>query len=157
MRERREDGYEIDTDAGRLDVALVHRWLSTDAYWAMGRPADVVAASVANSVCFGVYAPDGAPAGFARVVTDHATFAWLCDVYIDPAARGLGLGTWLAQTVVAEIRDRGVRRIILATRDAHTVYEKAGFALLAEPARWMEIDLRGTDYGRVTSATVKEP
>ena len=76
------------------------------------------------------------------------TFAWLCDVYIDPAARGLGLGTWLAQTVVTELRDRGLPRIILATRDAHTVYEKAGFVVLAEPARWMEIDVRGTGYGR---------
>ena len=148
MLVRREDGHEIDTDAGRLDVALVHRWLATDAYWAMGRPADVVARSVANSVCFGMYALDGPQGGFARVVTDHATFAWLCDVYIAPDARALGLGTWLAQAVVTEMRGRGLPRIILATRDAHTIYEKAGFVPLAEPARWMEIDVRGTGYGR---------
>ena len=153
MRTRREDGYEIDTTAGRLDLDLVTRWLATDAYWALGRPADVIARSVANSISFGVYAPgadtdDGGQVAFARVVTDHATFAWLCDVYVAPESRGLGLGTWLARTVVAHLHELGVRRLILATRDAHTVYEQAGFLPLAAPDRWMEIDLRGTEPGR---------
>jgi GNAT superfamily N-acetyltransferase len=148
MRTRREDGYEIDTTAGRLDLDLVTRWLATDAYWALGRPADVIARSVANSICFGVYAPSadvGGQVAFARVVSDEATFAWLCDVYVAPGARGLGLGTWLARTAVAHLRELGVRRLVLATRDAHTVYEQAGFVPLARPDRWMEIDLRGTD------------
>jgi GNAT superfamily N-acetyltransferase len=145
MRTRREDGYEIDTTAQRLDLDLVTRWLATDAYWAVGRTADAIARSVANSICFGIYAPDTGPqVGFARVVSDLATFAWLCDVYVAPDARGLGLGTWLARTAVGHLHDLGVRRLILATRDAHTVYEQAGFAPLARPDRWMEIDLRGT-------------
>jgi GNAT superfamily N-acetyltransferase len=142
MRTRRDDDYEIDTTAGRLDLDLVTRWLSTDAYWAVGRPADAIARSVANSVCFGVYDPAGGQVGFARVITDTATFAWLCDVYIAREARGLGLGTWLAQTTVAHLHELGVPRLILATLDAHGVYEKAGFVPLADPGRWMEIDLR---------------
>jgi GNAT superfamily N-acetyltransferase len=145
---RRPDGYEIDTSPERLDVALVHRWLSTDAYWALGRPAETVVSSVANSLCFAVYAPDGAQIGFARVVTDHSTFAWICDVYIARETRGDGLGTWLAQTVTDSLRSAGITRIILATADAHAVYEKAGFAPLAEPSRWMEIDVRTTRGGR---------
>jgi len=148
MRTRREDGYEIDPTAGRIDLDLVTRWLATDAYWAVGRSADMVARSAANSLCFGIYAPTGEQVGFARVITDQATFAWLCDVYIEPGVRGLGLGTWLARTAVSHVRDLGVPRLILATRDAHAVYEKAGFVPLAAPDRWMQIDLRGTDEGR---------
>ena len=145
---RRPDGYEIDTSPGRLEVDQVHRWLSTDAYWSLGRPAATVAVSVANSVNFGVYAPTGEQVGFARAVTDNATFAWVCDVYVARSARGQGLGTWLAQAVVDEMRATGVPRIILATADAHAVYEKAGFTPLVEPGRWMEIDLRPTRGGR---------
>ena len=148
MLVRRPDGYEIDTSPGRLEADQVHRWLSTDAYWALGRPAAPVAASVGNSVCFGVYAPSGEQVGFARAVTDHATFAWVCDVYVDRAARGHGLGSWLAQSVVDEMRAAGVSRIILATADAHAIYEKAGFTPLVEPGRWMEIDIRPTRGGR---------
>lgn len=142
MLTRREDGYEIDTTAERLDVDLVTRWLTTDAYWAVGRSADVIARSIANSLCFGVYAPTGEQVAVARVVTDEATFAWLCDVYVDRGSRGLGLGTWLSRTAVADLRDRGVPRLVLATMDAHTVYQQAGFVPLANPGRWMEIDLR---------------
>jgi GNAT superfamily N-acetyltransferase len=142
MMTQRHDGYEIDTDPARLDVARVHQWLSTDAYWAMGRPADVVARSIEGSLCFGVYGNDGAQVGFARVVTDGATFAWLCDVYVAPSARGVGLGTWLVQVVRDRMQAMGVRRILLATADAHGVYARVGFAPLADPGRWMEIDQR---------------
>lgn len=148
MLVRRSDGYEIDTSLERLEVDRVHRWLSTDAYWALGRPAATVIASIATSVCFGVYAPGGEQVGFARAVTDNATFAWICDVYVAPVARGQGLGTWLAQTAVYELQSAGVTRIVLATADAHNIYEKAGFTPLAEPGRWMEIDLRSTRGGR---------
>ena len=144
MLTRRPDGYEIDTSQGRLDLAHVHRWLSTDAYWARGRTAEGVARSVEGSVCYGVYAPDGAQVGFARVVTDHATFAWLCDVYIAGAVRGIGLGTWLVRVVREHLHEGGVPRILLATADAHDIYAKAGFAPLGLPNRWMEIDLRDT-------------
>jgi GNAT superfamily N-acetyltransferase len=105
-------------------------------------------AAIAGSDNYGVYAPDGAQVGFARVVTDHATFAWLCDVYIDRSVRALGLGTWLAQTVTDHVRVGGVARLVLATRDAHTVYEKAGFTPLLDATRWMEIDLRPTAPSR---------
>jgi GNAT superfamily N-acetyltransferase len=139
---RRDDGYEIDTTTDRIDVDLVHRWLSTDAYWAIGRSAQAVATSVANSTCYGVYSPGGQQVGFARAVHDDATFAWICDVYIDRSARGQGLGTWLAQSIVDHLQGRGLPRLMLATADAHEVYRKAGFAELLRPSRWMEIDHR---------------
>jgi GNAT superfamily N-acetyltransferase len=143
LRRLRADGYEIDTSVARLDVPRIHRWLSTDAYWALGRPAEVVAASIEGSECFGVYAPSTEQVGFARTVTDRATFGWLCDVYIAPEARGKGLGTWLVEVVRDHLFATGVRRLVLATADAHGVYAKAGFSPLAIPGRWMEIDQRG--------------
>jgi GNAT superfamily N-acetyltransferase len=139
---RRDDGYEMDPSPDRLDLALVCHWISTDAYWARGRPADVIIRSVRGSRCFGVYAPDGAQVAFARVVTDDATFAWLCDVYVAPDARGIGIGTWLVRLVRDHLHSRGLLRMVLATADAHGVYERVGFAPLAHPERWMEVDLR---------------
>ncbi|QMU77908.1 N-acetyltransferase [Streptacidiphilus sp. PB12-B1b] len=132
------DGYEISTDPARLDAALVHRWLSQDAYWALGRSREKQDQAIAGSLNFGVYhRASGAQTGYARVVTDRATFAWLCDVYIAPAARGRGLGTALAAAVRDHLAPYGLRRIMLATADAHRVYARAGFAPLAEPERWM--------------------
>jgi GNAT superfamily N-acetyltransferase len=138
------NGFELSTDPARIDVARVHRWLSEDAYWAKGRPYDVVARSIANSLVFGVYRPrpDGEQVAFARVVTDGATFAWLCDVYVDRAVRGAGLGTWLATAARDALAERGVRRIILATLDAHDVYAKVGFEAIPDPRRYMEYDRR---------------
>jgi GNAT superfamily N-acetyltransferase len=139
----RADGYELSTDPARLDVDLVHRWLSTDAYWALGRNREAVARTFAGSLGYGVYRPgNGGQVAVARVVTDRVTFAWLCDVYVDPAERGRGLGTWLAGAVRDHLADLGVRRVLLATEDAHGVYGKLGFAPLADPRRWMELDLR---------------
>lgn len=139
----RHDGYELSTDPSRIDVDRVHHWLSTDAYWALGRPRGVVERAIAGSLVFGVYRPgDGEQVAFARVVTDEATFAWLCDVYVDRVARGIGLGTWLVGCVRDHLTTAGVRRILLATLDAHGVYEKLGFAPLAAPDRWMEFDRR---------------
>lgn len=132
------DAYLISDDPDRLDLGLVHRWLSTDAYWALGRPRDVVERSAAESVNLGLYR-DGTQLGYARVVTDHATFAWLCDVYLDPAIRGAGLGTWFVGAICDEVRGWGTSRIILATRDAHGLYAKFGFTPMAEPERWMEL------------------
>lgn len=137
------DGYEISTDASRLDSALVHRWLSEDTYWAMGRSAEKHETAVAGSTSFGVYdmttgdTTTGAQVGYARVVTDHATFAWLCDVYIAREARGHGLGTALAAAVRDHMEPFGVRRIMLATADAHGVYERVGFAPITDPEKWM--------------------
>ncbi len=114
------DGYEISTDPARLDPALIHQWLSEDAYWALGRSREKQDRAIAGSLNFGVYArPSGAQLGYARVATDYATFAWLCDVYIAPAARGRGLGTALAAAVRDHLAPYGLRRIMLAAADAH--------------------------------------
>lgn len=135
----RDDGYELSSDPRRIDVERVHRWLSTDAYWAIGRARDVVVRSIMASSVFGVYRPaDGAQVAFARAVTDGATFAWLCDVYVDPAERGRGIATWMVGAVRDDLFARGVRKILLATADAHGVYAKVGFNPLEEPDRWME-------------------
>jgi GNAT superfamily N-acetyltransferase len=140
---RRDDGHEIDTSTDRLDVPRIHQWLSTDAYWALGRPAEVVKKAIAGSVCFGMYDPAGEQVGFCRMVTDGATFAWLCDVYVSRSSRGKGLGTWMARVAHDHVLGLGVSRIILATADAHEVYAKIGFAPMSKPERWMEVDLRG--------------
>jgi GNAT superfamily N-acetyltransferase len=139
----RDDGYVLSTDPARIDLDRVHSWLSTDAYWAKGRPRETVARSIEASTVFGIYRPqDGRQVAFARAVTDGATFAWLCDVYVDPGERGRGLGTWLAVATKAHFQETGVRRVLLATWDAHGVYAKAGYAPLAVPEQWMELDLR---------------
>ncbi|MFI5999584.1 GNAT family N-acetyltransferase [Streptomyces sp. NPDC051366] len=132
------DGYELSTDPARLDAELIHRWLSQDAYWALGRSREKQDQAIAGSLNFGVYdTASGAQLGYARVVTDRATFAWLCDVYIDPAVRGKGLGTGLAAAVRDHLAPYGLRRVLLATADAHAVYAKAGFAPMAQPGKWM--------------------
>ena len=131
------DQVEINTEHSRLDVAYVHRYLSEQCYWALGRSREIVEKSIANSLCFGVYAGDR-QIGFARVVTDYATFAWLCDVFIDDACRGQGLGKRLVIAVVAHPELQGLRNFILATRDAHELYRQyGGFASLSAPDRWM--------------------
>ncbi|MBQ1072599.1 GNAT family N-acetyltransferase [Micromonospora sp. C31] len=147
----RDDGYLLSTEADRIDLDLVHHWLSTDAYWAIGRDRETVARAFAGSVPFGVYRPgDGRQVAVARVITDRATFAWLCDVYVDPGERGRGLGSWLAVAVRDHLAELGVRRILLATADAHAVYAKVGFATLADPHRWMQLDQREQQVNRVT-------
>jgi GNAT superfamily N-acetyltransferase len=132
------DGYEISTDPARLDVELIHQWLAGDAYWALGRPREKQDLAIANSLNFGAYdTASGAQLGYARVVTDQATFAWLCDVYVAPAARGKGLGTALAIAVRDHLAPYGLSNVLLATTDAHAVYAKAGFAPLPKPEKWM--------------------
>ncbi|MHC6628573.1 GNAT family N-acetyltransferase [Streptomyces globosus] len=134
------DGYEISADPSRLDVARIHRWLSEDAYWALGRSREKQEAAIAGSLNFGVYASaSGEQAAYARVVTDRATFAWLCDVYVDPAVRGKGLGGALVGAVRAHLEPFGLRRILLATADAHEVYARQGFEPLAFPQKWMAL------------------
>ncbi|MGE7385459.1 GNAT family N-acetyltransferase [Streptomyces sp. NPDC004126] len=132
------DGYEISTDPDRLDNERVHRWLSEDAYWALGRSRESHDRAVGSSLNFGAYdSASGAQLGYARIVTDLATFAWLCDVYVDPGARGKGLGGALVEAVKAHLAPYGLRRIMLATADAHEVYARAGFAPLATVEKWM--------------------
>ncbi|WP_200302842.1 GNAT family N-acetyltransferase [Streptomyces adelaidensis] len=137
------EGYEISADFERVDVGRVHHWLSTDAYWAIGRPREKQESAMRGSLNFGVYeVGSGEQVAYARVVTDRATFAWLCDVYVDPAARGKGLGTALVAGVREHLRPYGLRRILLATHDAHGVYAKLGFAPLAKPDTWMALVLQ---------------
>jgi GNAT superfamily N-acetyltransferase len=126
IRTEQRDGYTLSTDQARLDVDAIHAFLTT-CYWSAGIPRATVARAVANSVGFGLYAPDGAQVGFTRVITDHATFAYLCDVYVLDAHRGHGLGVWMVGFVMADPLLQGLRRVSLCTRDAHGLYEKFGF------------------------------
>ena len=137
VRISRVNTYDIRTDPARLDLDAIHDFLSRT-YWSPGVPKAVVARAIANSVCFGVFHGD-AQVGFARVITDKATFAYLSDVYILEAHRGLGLSRRLMQAVRAHPDLQGLRRMMLATRDAHALYAKFGFKPLAVPERFMEI------------------
>ncbi|MGW7279567.1 GNAT family N-acetyltransferase [Streptomyces sp. NPDC054844] len=134
------EGYEISTDPDRIDAGRVHHWLSTDAYWALGRSREKQDRAIEGSLNFGVYdAVSGEQVAYARVVTDRATFAWLCDVYVDPSVRAKGLGTALVAAVRERLLPDGMRRILLATHDAHGVYEKLGFTALDRPDQWMAL------------------
>lgn len=131
-------GYVVSTDPERLDRAAVHRWLSEEAYWAVGRSREKQERAIEGSLNFGLYEEgSGEQVGYARVVTDRATFAWLCDVFVAPRARGRGLGTALAAAVRDDLAGLGLRRVMLATRDAHEVYAKVGFAPMTKPEKWM--------------------
>jgi GNAT superfamily N-acetyltransferase len=134
------EGYEISTDPARVDRERVHHWLSTDAYWALGRPREQQDRAIEGSLNFGVFdTVSGEQVAYARVITDRATFGWLCDVYVDPSVRGKGVGSALVAAVREELRSFGVRRVLLATQDAHGVYAKLGFAPLERPERWMAL------------------
>ncbi|WP_445284045.1 GNAT family N-acetyltransferase [Streptomyces sp. DSM 118148] len=132
------DGYEFSADTGRVDVDRVHGWLSSDAYWALGRPREKHERAMAESVNFGVYdAASGEQVAYARVVTDRALFAWLADVYVDPAVRGKGVGTAFVGLIREHLRPYGLRRILLATEDAQEVYARLGFRPVDHPGHWM--------------------
>ncbi|MGW0612475.1 GNAT family N-acetyltransferase [Streptomyces sp. NPDC002788] len=134
------EGYEISTDPGRIDRERVHHWLSTDAYWALGRPRETQDRAIEGSLNFGVYqTASREQVAYARVITDRATFGWLCDVYVDPSVRGKGVGGALVAAVRDELREYGVRRVLLATHDAHGVYAQHGFAALERPEDWMAL------------------
>jgi GNAT superfamily N-acetyltransferase len=128
--------YRISTDPDRLDVAAIHAYL-VRSYWAEGIPLSVVARSLVGSLCFGLF--EKRQVGFARVVTDRATFAHLCDVYVLEEARGQGLGKWLIEVVTQHPDLKGLRRFTLGTRDAHGLYSQFGFAPVRAPERAMEI------------------
>ena len=136
--EVRRNGYIISTDLQLLDITAIHAYL-TRSYWSPGVPREVVERAVAGSLCFGLYAADGAQVGFARAITDGATFAYLADVYVLEEYQGQGLGVWLIETVLAHPSLQGLRRVLLATRDAHGLYAKFGFHAPARPEIYMEI------------------
>jgi GNAT superfamily N-acetyltransferase len=129
--------YEISTDRSRLDVDRIHRFLANDAYWSPGVAREVVERSIAGSLPFGVYTAGGEQVGFARVVTDYATFAWIADVYIEADHRGHGLGKRLVAAMLEHPELRGLRRWMLGTADAHGLYRQFGFDALARPQRFM--------------------
>ena len=129
--------YRVTTDASQFDADAIHDYLSRESYWAQGRSRETVIKSIANSVCFGVL--HGAEqAGFARVITDKATFAYLADVFIVPAQQGQGLGKWLMECILSHPELQGLRRWSLVTQDAHNLYARHGFTPVLHPERWME-------------------
>jgi GNAT superfamily N-acetyltransferase len=136
--ERRRGEFVISTDRARVDLGVVHEFL-TNCYWAKGIPRDVVARSIEHSLCFGVYDGKGQQVGFARVISDFATYAYLGDVFILDSHRGQGLGKWLMECIMQHPALQGLRRWSLVTRDAHGLYEQFGFTPLAAPERYMEL------------------
>ena len=139
------DGYRLSSDPADLQIEAIHAYL-VRSYWSPGIPLRTVAKAILNSVCVGAYGPDGAQVGFARLVTDHATFAYLADVYVLEAHRGKGLSRALVETLLAPDDVQGLRRIMLATRDAHGLYAKLGFEPVTDPKPLMQI-MRKDIYG----------
>jgi GNAT superfamily N-acetyltransferase len=138
FHETSHHGFLFTDDRSRLDAELIYRYLNEESYWAKGVSRDIVLRSIENSLCIGVYAPNGNQVGLARVITDSATFAWLCDVFILDAHRGHGLGKALIQSVLAHPRLQTIRRMGLGTLDAHGLYAQFGFTAIAQPERHME-------------------
>jgi GNAT superfamily N-acetyltransferase len=136
--EHRRGEFLISTDPARLDLDVIHGFL-TNCYWAKGIPRELVARSIEHSLCFGVYDGSGAQVGFAKVISDFATYAYVADVFVLESHRGRGLGKALMQCVVQHPSLQGLRRWSLSTRDAHTLYAQVGFTQLSFPDRYMEI------------------
>ena len=135
--ETHKDNFTISTDPARLDMDAVCDFL-TRAYWALGRPRERTERALANSLVFGLYAGEK-QIGLARVVSDYAVFAYLCDVFIHEEYRTHGLGKWLIETVMSHPDLQGLRRWTLATRDAHGLYRQFGWDTMQNPEKWMEI------------------
>lgn len=136
------DRFLLSSLGHRLQLDRIHRFLSTEAYWCLGIPKNTVASAIQNSLCVGIYDQTSTPesqVAFARVVTDLATFAWICDVYVEKEARGHALGKWLIEAILRHPDLQGLRRICLATKDAHELYRKYGFKVTESPGNWMEI------------------
>jgi GNAT superfamily N-acetyltransferase len=136
--EHRRDGFLISTDPARLDLDVVHDFL-TNCYWAKGIPREVVARSMEHALCFGIYDNGGEQVGFARVISDFATIAYVGDVFVVEAHRGRGLGKWLMQCITRHPALQNLRRWILTTRDAHGLYSQVGFTPVKAPERFMEL------------------
>lgn len=136
ITEHRKGEFVVSTDKNRIDLDVVHNFL-TESYWAKGISRQVVARSIENSLCFGVYG-DGKQVGFARVISDCATFAYIGDVFVLDSHRGHGLGKWLMECIMAHPRLQGLRRWSLVTADAHGLYTKFGFTPLKAPEKYME-------------------
>ena len=134
---QQHNGYTISTDKSMFELETVHEFLTHSSYWAKGRSLDAVRKSIAHSLCFGLF-KGTQQVGFARVVTDYATFAWVCDFFILEEYRGDGLGKWLIEYIVAYPELNGLKNMVLATKDAHEMYRKYGaFKELSVPKKWM--------------------
>ena len=136
--ERRRGKFLISTDPARLNLDVIHGFL-TNCYWAKGVPRDVVERSIEHALCFGVYDGSGAQVGFARVISDFATIAYVGDVFVLDAHRGHGLGKWLMESITQHPALQNLRRWILTTRDAHGLYLQIGFTPVKFPERYMEL------------------
>ncbi|MEA3326899.1 MAG: GNAT family N-acetyltransferase [Chloroflexota bacterium] len=135
--ETKREMFCISTDQEKLQIEVIHRYLTEEAYWSTGRTFEMTLKSIKNSLCFGVYDQES-QIGFARVVTDYTIFAYLCDVFILEEYQGQGLGKWLTETILNVLDEEGVRWTMLATRDAHELYgEYGGFQKLYLPEKWM--------------------
>lgn len=130
--------YEVSDETARIDAGVVHGFLTGESYWAQHIPRATTERAIANSLCFGLY-HGREQVGFARVVTDRATFGYLCDVFVAPAHRGHGVGRWLVSCVLQHPDLQGLRRLCLVTRDAHGLYQPFGFRAMPDPARYLEI------------------
>jgi GNAT superfamily N-acetyltransferase len=137
MRVDGPGGYWVSDDPALLDVPRIHAWISERSYWARDRPYDVMARAIEHSLSVGLYAPDGALAGYARLVTDRATFAWLCDVFVDDAHRGESLGSFLVEHTVNHPDVADIRQVLMA-EPGRSLYRRFGFGDLASTERWME-------------------
>ena len=134
--DRQHGEYTISTDKTRLDIRLIHSFLDSS-YWAEGRSVETIRRSIDNSLAFGIYKGDQ-QVGFARIITDYATFAWIADVFVIEEHRGQGLSKWLMDVIISHEELQGFRRWVLATKDAHDLYRRFGFTELTRPERWME-------------------
>ena len=136
-REWQRGEYTISTDSERLDLAIIRDFISNQSYWGRGRRIETVQRALDHSLNFGVFKNDQ-QVGFARVVTDFATFAWVADLFILEEHRGQGLAEWLMKSILSHPELQGFRRWVLATKDAHELYRKFGFQELRRPERWLE-------------------
>jgi GNAT superfamily N-acetyltransferase len=146
------DGYVLSDERERLDIDAIWAYLR-ESYWSPGVPRDVVERAIAESLCLGLFDPDGAQAGFARAVTDSATFAWIADVFVLEPHRGRGLGVWMIERLLAHPQLRGLRAVTLATRDAHGLYERFGFVRDGDKRMVRSVDpaeLYGTPAEKLT-------
>jgi GNAT superfamily N-acetyltransferase len=139
ITEHRRDSFVVSTDRARLDLHAIHEFLAKSSYWAKQIPFETFARSAENSLCFGIYNAGGAQIGFARVISDFATFAYIADVFVLDSHRGHGLGKWLMECIQQHPQLQGLRRWVLTTRDAHGLYAQYGFTSPKFPERYMEI------------------
>ena len=141
MRWSGPGGYWASDDRSLVDIDRVHHWMSVESHWATGRDREVMARAIENSLVVGLYAADGSLAGFARIVTDRATFAWLCDVFVGEEHRDSGAGSFLVAIITGHPDVAGIRQVLMA-RPGRSLYRRHGFGDLVSPDRWMERPVR---------------